>query len=199
MVGRWKSGAPIINAPTQDDPTMADGTAIVNAFEFDGDREGLKCPWAAHVRKAYPRNDVPGNTSPTQQQSDNAESETQTHRLMRRGIAFGPEVTEEEAMSGTSAGGDRTRGLLFMCYQTSLDNQFEFVQQSWADTVDFTQPGSGIDPIIGQSANSTRPFLGAAPFSGQAANKPSMQLRSFVHMQGGAYFFAPSINELKAI
>ena len=199
MVGRWKSGAPIINAPMQDDATIADGTAKVNAFEFNGDRTGLKCPWAAHVRKAYPRNDVLGNTTPSDDESNAAESKTQTHRLMRRGIAFGPEVTEDEAMSGTSAGGDQTRGLLFMCYQTSLDKQFEFVQQRWADTTDFTQPGSGIDPIIGQSANVLRPFLGAAPFSGVAANKPTMQLKGFVHMQGGAYFFVPSIKELKAI
>ena len=64
LVGRWKSGAPLELAPTEDDPTFADGTERVNDFEFDQDREGLTCPWAAHVRKAYPRNDVPGNTNP---------------------------------------------------------------------------------------------------------------------------------------
>ena len=199
MVGRWKSGAPLINAPLQDDPTKADGTAVVNDFEFDGDRNGLKCPWAAHVRKAYPRNDVPGNTTPTQQQTDDAESNTQTHRLMRRGIAFGPELTEDEAMSGTSAGGPNTRGLLFICYVTSLDNQFEFVQQSWADNAGFSQPGSGIDPIIGQSSSALRPFLGAAPVTNDAANKPSMTLRGFVNMEGGEYFFSPAISLLKTL
>lgn len=64
LVGRWKSGAPLELAPTQDDLSKADDTEDVNNFEFGDDRLGLKCPWAAHIRKAYPRDDVPGNTSP---------------------------------------------------------------------------------------------------------------------------------------
>lgn len=58
MVGRWKSGAALLNAPTADDPEFAEGTPLVNGFEFGDDREGLVCPWAAHVRKVYPRDDV---------------------------------------------------------------------------------------------------------------------------------------------
>ena len=199
MVGRWKSGAPLILAPTADDPTKADGTDQVNNFEFDGDRGGVQCPWAAHVRKAYPRNDVPGNTAPTPAQTDDAESETQTHRMMRRGIAFGPELTEDEAFSGTSAGDANTRGLLFKCYVTSIQDQFEFVQDQWVNAAGFSQSGAGVDPIIGQSAAASRPFRGAAPFTNNAANKPSMNLKGFVQMQGGEYFFAPSISLLKLL
>ena len=112
---------------------------------------------------------------------------------MRRGIAFGPEVTEEEAMSGKS--GDAFRGLLFKCYVTSLENQFEFVQHSWCNEKDFSQNTSGIDPIIGQTPSGTaRPFLGAAPHTGDASNKPLIpNLGLFVELHGGAYFFAPSI------
>ncbi len=119
--------------------------------------------------------------------------------MLRRGIAFGPELTEQEAMQQKSAGGDQTRGLLFLCYVTSLAGQFEFVQQQWCDNTDFSQPGSGIDPIIGQSPNPVRPFLGAAPFSGSADNKPLLQLNGFVHLEGGAYFFAPSIKQMRAL
>lgn len=196
MVGRWKSGAALINAPTQDDFSIADGTENVNAFEFGDDRMGLKCPWAAHIRKAYPRDDLRHSTQPADDEVKKAEAFTQTHRMLRRGIAFGPEVTESEALSQRSAGGDKTRGLLFMCYVTSIENQFEFVQQQWCDAADFSQPGSGIDPIIGQSAQPLRPWLGAAPVSQNAADKPALQLRSFVQMEGGGYFFAPSIAEL---
>jgi Dyp-type peroxidase family len=199
MVGRWKSGAPLILAPTADDPTKADGTDQVNDFEFDNDRDGVKCPWAAHIRKAYPRNDVPGNTTPTEAETEHAESETQTHRMMRRGIAFGPELTDDEALSGVSAGGSNTRGLLFKCYVTSIENQFEFVQDQWVNAAGFSQSGAGVDPIIGQSNAAARPFQGAAPFTGIVANKPSMNLKSFVHMQGGEYFFAPSISLLKLL
>lgn len=195
MVGRWKSGAPIILAPTADDPSLADGTFDVNNFEFAGDRQGFVCPWAAHVRKAYPRNDVPGNTAPTDAQADAAEAFTQSHRMMRRGIAFGPELTESEAKAGHSSSSHQ-RGLLFKCYVTSIADQFEFVQQSWADNPGFSQPGSGIDPIIGQAAQ-PRPFLGAAPTSKNAGQKPHLAFREFVLMQGGEYFFAPAISAVK--
>lgn len=199
MIGRWKSGAPLILAPTADDPTKAEGTDQVNNFEFGGDPEGLSCPWGAHVRKAYPRTDVPGNTTPTQAQSDMAEQDTQTHRMMRRGIAFGPELTEDEALVGASAGGVKTRGLLFKCYVTSIQDQFEFVQKQWVNAAGFSEAGAGVDPIIGQSAAPTRPFRGAAPISHVTANKPSMDLKSFVHMQGGEYFFAPSIPAMRLL
>lgn len=191
MVGRWKSGAPIILAPTKDDPEFAEDQPRTNDFEFDGDRGGLVCPWAGHVRKAYPRNDVRHNTTPSEQETDAAEAFTQTHRMLRRGIAFGPELTEHEARTGESAA-KHPRGLLFKCYVTSVVDQFEFVQQSWVDADDFSQVGAGFDAIIGQGPQ-PKPWLGAAPFSKAAGNKPSLSFNDFVEMQGGEYFFAPSI------
>jgi Dyp-type peroxidase family len=200
LVGRWTSGAPLELTPTQDDPIFADGTIDVSNFEFGDDREGVRCPWAAHIRKAYPRNDVPGDTDPKKSEDiDKAEAFTQAHRMLRRGIAFGPEVTEHEALDGQSRQGDHTRGLLFKCYVTSIEDQFEFVQQSWCNNVNFSQPNSGIDPIIGQApAGTARPFLGAAPNTEDPANKPQiLNLGFFVELQGGAYFFAPSIPAIK--
>jgi len=46
---------------------------------------------------------------------------------MRRGIPFGPEVTPEEQTSGTTQQG---RGLLFACYQASIEDAFQFIQKS---------------------------------------------------------------------
>lgn len=200
LVGRWRSGAPLELAPTADNPAFADGTPDVNNFEFGDDREGVKCPWAAHIRKAYPRNDVPGNTNPNPDEVDGSESFTQTHRMLRRGIAFGSEVTEEEAFAGQSGGGLLARGLLFKCYVTSLEDQFEFVQQSWCNNVNFSQPGSGIDPIIGQTPpGAPRPFICGAPISENPANRPTISnLGLFVEMEGGAYFFAPSLSAIRS-
>lgn len=200
MVGRWKSGAALLNAPTADDPQFAEGTPLVNDFEFGEDREGLICPWAAHVRKVYPRDDVPGNTSPTltPEEIDAAEASTQTHRMMRRGIAFGPELTVKEAKAGVSDGA-HARGLLFKCYVTSLESQFEFVQEQWVNSEDFSQPGAGIDPIIGQSPVDPAPFLGAAPNSEDTTRKPQLTIGRFVTMEGGEYFFAPSIPAIKGL
>ena len=200
LVGRWKSGAALINAPTEDDRSKGDNTLDANKFEFGDDRMGLVCPWAAHVRKAYPRDDVRHDVnSPDEKAVAKAEAFTQTRRMLRRGIAFGPELTEQEALSGVSAGGSKTRGLLFKCYVTSIDDQFEFVQQSWCNASDFSQETSGVDPIIGQSASVSRPFKGAAPISKDPSKKPDLSLKSFVHMEGGAYFFSPSITSLRSL
>lgn len=197
LVGRWKSGAPLELAPTADDHSVADGTERVNDFEFGDDRMGVKCPWGAHIRKAYPRDDVRHDVNPAEDAVGRAEAFTQTHRMLRRGISFGPELTEEEALEQRSAGGGKARGLLFKCYVTSIEQQFEFVQQQWCNAGDFPQPETGIDAIIGQSAAQKRPFLGAAPFSGDPAKKPLFTLKRFVNMEGGAYFFAPSIPALR--
>ena len=114
---------------------------------------------------------------------------------MRRGIAFGGEVTETEALSGTTT---QDRGLLFACYVTDIEDQFEFVQRFWVNAPDFVQPGAGVDPLIGQGGDPL-PFLGAAPFSKTAANKPAIDFGRFVHMTGGEYFFAPSISALRSM
>jgi Dyp-type peroxidase family len=204
MVGRWKSGAAIINAPTADDPQVAEGTPRENDFEFGGDRHGLSCPWAAHVRKVYPRDDVRHDADVTEDTPEGkakilaSEAFTQTHRMLRRGIAFGPELTEKEAMSQHSDPA-HPRGLLFKCYVTSLEDQFEFVQQAWVNSADFSQVGSGVDPIIGQAVAEPAPFLGAAPFSKNEAKKPKLSMGRFVNMDGGEYFFAPSLPAVKGL
>lgn len=197
VVGRWKSGAAIINAPHADDPSLGDGTPLVNAFEFGGDRTGVLCPWAAHILKAYPRDDVFHDIDPDEAHADKAEAFTQTHRMLRRGIAYGPELSEAEALAGKSDP-TKERGLMFLCYVTSIENQFEFVQQNWVDTGDFSQVDSGIDPIIGQTKQ--RPFLGAAPISQDSSNKPMFTgFLPWVTMQGGAYLFAPSLSQMKLL
>lgn len=196
MVGRWKSGAPLELSPVKDDLSLAEGTPRENDFEFGDDREGVRCPWAAHVRKTYPRDDVRHDTTPTELEVAHAEAFTQTHRMMRRGITFGPELSHAEALSGHTT---QQRGLLFKCYVTSIAEQFEFVQQAWIDAPDFVQPGSGIDPIIGQPSTGTHAFLGAAPFSEDPTNKPALSVAHFVTMQGGEYFFAPSLEAIQSL
>jgi Dyp-type peroxidase family len=196
LVGRWKSGAPVELSPVKDDLSLAEGTPRENDFEFGDDREGVRCPWAAHVRKAYPRDDVRHSTTPAELDVAHAEAFTQTHRMMRRGIAFGPELSHAEALSGHTT---QQRGLLFLCYVTSIAEQFEFVQQAWVDSADFSQVGSGVDPIIGQPHTGTLPFLGAAPFSENPANKPQLDVAHFVKMEGGDYFFAPALDAIQSL
>lgn len=195
LVGRWKSGAPLINAPDVDDLAVAEGTPGALDFEFGDDRHGLICPYAAHIRKAYARDDVPGNTSPTPDEVEAAEAATQNHRMMRRGIAFGPELTYDEALSGTTT---KKRGLLFVCYVTNIAEQFEYVQKLRFNSPDFVQPGAGVDAVIGQSDTSgPLPFVAATP--GGTNKKPRLLLDRFVHMEGGEYFFAPSLSSIRRL
>lgn len=48
---------------------------------------------------------------------------------MRQGIPFGPEVSDEECRSGKTAKGVH-RGLAFVCYQSVINNGFQFIQES---------------------------------------------------------------------
>ena len=48
-------------------------------------------------------------------------------RIMRSGIPYGPEVTEEEQENHKT---EYVRGLAFVCYQTDIANGFRFIQHS---------------------------------------------------------------------
>jgi Dyp-type peroxidase family len=116
MVGRWKSGTPIELAALQDDPTIGADPQQNNNFNFSKDPDQSRCPFAGHIRKTNPRADL-----------DSVTNGLTPHRIIRRGIAFGPEVTQEESDSGTTS---QSRGLLFVCYQSALANGFQFIQKS---------------------------------------------------------------------
>jgi len=195
LVGRWKSGAPLINAPHADDPAVAAGTRGSLDFEFGGDRYGLLCPWSAHIRKVYSRDDVRGHIGPRHDEVKAAEAETQRHRMIRRGITYGPELTADEASSGKTA---EERGLLFVCYVTNIAEQFEYVQKERVNNPNFVQPDAGVDAIIGQGDTAgPLPFTAAMPFID--GEKPEFEFERFVHMEGGEYFFAPSLTAIRGL
>ncbi|KAI9046400.1 hypothetical protein LZ554_009576 [Drepanopeziza brunnea f. sp. 'monogermtubi'] len=51
---------------------------------------------------------------------------TEPNRILRRGIQYGPEVTDEEiASDANSEDPSLERGLLFVCYQSSFKNGFQ--------------------------------------------------------------------------
>jgi Dyp-type peroxidase family len=198
LVGRYKSGCPLERTPDEPaaldpqvaDPSIADPSLLddakINNFEYDRDPEGALVPRAAHIRKVYPRNEqTPGG----------GEADTQTHRLLRRGIAFG-QPYDPGAPSGSPQAGDATfphdRGLLFLCYQRSLEDQFEFVQRLWVNNPNFPQPGDGQDPIIAQAAE-------PRTFRAPGLREPQLSLPQFVTTTGGEYFFTPSISALEKL
>ncbi len=205
FVGRWASGAPIENAPAQDNPALAED---VN-FEFESkDPQALRCPFAGHIRKAYPRD--------TERAPFINESATQTHRLLRRGIPFGQPLASgcpvhpsrllaslanllaELLAYGRNQRVERDRGLLFLAYQTSIERQFEFVTNLWVNNPNFPDPGSGHDPILGQSQDPTTRDRTVVLQAADPANNATLKLPTdWVIPTGGGYFFAPSITGIQ--
>jgi len=231
LVGRWKSGAPIMRAADQDNPPLADNDCANNHFEFQkasqqipaqpapsalcvdedekfkqspGDAAGAICPFAAHIRKTYPRDDT-GSLD-----ASIGEVSTQTRRLLRRGIPYGdPYFPPKDEDKSVDYG---HRGLVFAAYQTSIVEQFEFVQGSWANNVDFKDKRedgaivSGHDIIIGQTndgqgagANGHRERrcrLTLKDADGNLVNQEVIAPTDWVIPTGGGYFFSPSIDAL---
>jgi Dyp-type peroxidase family len=193
MVGRWKSGAPVELAPLRDDPRLGIDKERNNDFEFGDDPEQRRCPYAGHIRKLYPRDDT------------GKESEVQRHRIIRAGIPFGPEVESGETTTRHS------RGLMFVCYQTSIERQFEFIQRKYANNPDFVggkrRAGGGelvtpgFDPIVGQAEGG-----GVRTMDEPYPNYPARSRRTtltipkqFVKLTAAAYFFMPSITALRTV
>jgi Dyp-type peroxidase family len=193
LVGRYASGAPLeplkdnpitgVGEPNAGDPAIDHPEILdfprINNFEYGADEDGGHVPRAAHIRKAYPRDqDIPG------------EAETQTHRILRRGIAYGKSYDPDSARGAA----DDDRGLLFLCYQTSIQQQFEFVQSQWVNNPAFPHAGDGHDPIISQKNEEKSITI---PLAAQPAHITFMQ--RWVTTTGGEYFFQPSLGGLTTL
>jgi Dyp-type peroxidase family len=175
LVGRWRSGVPVVVEPSAD-PRSGPDLSTDNDFDYSNDLNGANAPLCAHIRKMNPRaGTVPGADAVGQR------------RILRRGIAFGEPF---DPAAGKDHGPDAPRGLIFACYQTSIGEQFEFLQQSWANEADFPAAGSGPDPVIGPDGAGTI-ASGSGP--------QSVSFGRFVQVQGALYAFTPPIPTLQIL
>ncbi|KAF8755087.1 hypothetical protein RHS01_05361 [Rhizoctonia solani] len=155
--------APIQLAPTHDDPKLAKDPQRNNDFVYPqapGDEGQTECPYAAHIRKTNPRNDLDFlETNP-----DRPVNAVQKSSILRAGIPYGPEVTLSEKLEQFT---EFARGLAFVSYQSSLAKGFQFIQKSWANAPNFPPAAqkeveAGFDPIIGQKNGQSRETLGTS-------------------------------------
>lgn len=179
LVGRFEDGTPVV---LRNRGGM--GAPISNNFNYAADPAGLRCPVHAHIRKTNPRG-AGGFEEPKHEK---------LHLMPRRGITYGE---REPGMADRPEGGV---GLLFMCYQASLETQFEFMQSVWANNPTFPAGASGaLDPVIGQGINP--PGSQQCPVHWGDASSPTRaaDFAGFVTMKGGEYFFAPVISSLRTL
>jgi len=201
IVGRWPSGAPLVRSPTQDDRAAAG--ELANAFAYGDDNarfgvppdsDGVRCPVAAHVRKVNPRDE---NTD------IGSAAATLTKRILRRGIPYGLPF-EHAPDDGTD------RGLLFMSYQTSIPDQFEFLATRWMNRPDLPRnpsdhpEGLGYDMVLGQEQDARlRTAYLRFPDAGGLADveigNAGLAVQDWVAATGGGYFFAPSISAMRTV
>lgn len=207
LVGRWPSGAPFLRTPLKDDLDLAKADGANNAFGFiepapgpvDGfpaavvDPFGRVCPQAAHIRKVNPRDLATDQGPPTT---------TLVHRMLRRGIPYGAPLpfgaTDDPAQSD--------RGLIFLSYQASIREQFEFVAASWMNdrakpTPQLPPSDSGFDMIVGQNPNTTEAgnrFCLLGKTKVRVSTDEQIESR-WVTATGGGYFFAPSRTAIKLV
>jgi Dyp-type peroxidase family len=171
LVGRFKDGTPLTLKP------KPGGGPVANDFTFDGD-DGSKCPFAGHVRKTNPR------------------SFGREVLMARRGQTYGERTDEPWDDSPPENRPSGEVGLLFMAFNSSLLDQFEFTQQSWANNPNFEVEATGHDPVIGQGERDIKVTFPKA-WGKPEMSGPQAQVAQTVTMKGGEYFFAPSLAYLR--
>jgi Dyp-type peroxidase family len=179
IVGRFENGTPVVHSGS----AIPQPDFAPNDFNYDKDPDGRRCPFHAHIRKVNPR-----------------QTNGPRPLIVRRGITY-DERTEESKSNPSCEKWPSTRvGLLFMCYQKNVRENFEFIQREWVNNPDFPKKGTGSDPIIGRARP---PEAGQQKWptgwGEQDQHQESFSFRGVVSLKGGEYFFAPSIYFLRTI
>jgi hypothetical protein len=202
MCGRWRDGTPLVVSPDKEDKSLGEpSTKNFNFTNFDyltpspnqqGDQSsdalGLKCPYAAHIRRANPRDDI--NVTDN---NDNA----QTHRILRRSSPYGP-VYDPSEKSGIQ------RGLVGLFIGAVLNFQFRFVSRLWLESGGFRNPDespnqSGVDPLFGPQVADTNPGDSVFAYNVNNTYQEVQNLTRFIRTDGSLYLFLPGIAGLKSI
>jgi deferrochelatase/peroxidase EfeB len=193
ICGRWRNGVPLALSPDTDSPAGGIPLEKLNDYEYvnadgSGDPKGLRCPVGAHMRRINPRGQpVTGQGQPG--------GSNNTHRLIRRGMPYGPNFDPKLPYDGIE------RGLLGYFINSSIENQYEFVLGHWVNDSEFAgsvrlNPKSK-DPMIGTQDPAESIFV--IP---QANGAPPIKVTgfsTFVTTKAAAYCFLPSITALKFV
>ena len=172
LMGRWRSGAPLVLAPQKDDPALGADLQRTNDFDYGTmDPYGYGCPVGSHIRRMNPR--------------DTADN-MQRHKMIRRGGTYGPPLPEDAPEDGVE------RGIAAFIGCASLVRQFEFAMNVWVNDPKFKDLGNERDPFIGTQDGTFDMTIPKRPI-----RKKIKGLPAFTTVRGGAYFFLPGIKALR--
>jgi Dyp-type peroxidase family len=171
LMGRWRSGAPLVLAPDKDDPALGADPQRNNDFTYKKDDPfGYAVPLGSHIRRMNPR-DTAHNMN--------------RRRMIRRGATYGPHLPDEAPEDG------RERGIAAFVVCASLIRQFEFAQNVWVNDKTFHELENERDPIGGYHDGTLEYKIPRRPIRRKITGLPS-----FTTLRGGAYFFLPGIRAL---
>ncbi|GAB3204678.1 Dyp-type peroxidase [Nocardia tengchongensis] len=172
LMGRWRSGAPLVLAPEADDPELGADMSRNNDFDYKQmDPHGYAVPLGSHMRRMNPRDTGVNMTR---------------HRMIRRGATYGPQLPEGVPDDGA----DRGIAAFILC--ASLVRQFEFAQNVWVNDTTFHELGNERDPIIGNQDGTLEYKIPKRPIRKTIKGMPA-----FTTVAGGAYFFLPGLRALR--
>jgi len=178
LVGRWRSGAPLVLAPDADNPELGADPHRNNDFDYANDPRGRQAPFGCHIRRMNPR-----DTKLTRL------TDVKLHRLIRRGTTYGPPY-DRNALS--EADDEVDRGAIFLFISAKAMATIEFLQQEWINDGNFIGIGDERDPIIGLQQEGATFTIPKDP-----VRKLVRGIETFNVLRGGEYFFMPSISALK--
>lgn len=181
MIGRWRSGAPLMLAPDADRPEIGTDLQRMNDFLYANDRKGndphgLRCPLGAHIRRMNPRDTELA-----------VMTDVKLHRLIRHGTAYGPPLPD-----GVFEDDGEARGIFFIFLSATAPDTYEFLKQDWINDGNFLGLGKERDPIAGSHGDGGQFTIPMRPL-----RKKIPMLESFTRTLGGEYAFMPSLSALK--
>ena len=176
IVGRWRDGTPLALSPAHPDPEIVRDPRRINNFRYGGDPDGMRCPLGAHIRRTNPRDALGWGGQLSRR-----------HRVVRRGMPYGPPLAADADDDGVE------RGLIFACYQSSLERGFETVQRAWVIDGNAFSLGADKDVLLSDADEQ-----GKMTIQGRPPYFLAPQTR-LVTTRGGEYLFQPGIAALSAL
>ncbi len=201
IMGRFRDGTSV---SLSDKAQAPNGEFPINDFYYSkihksnshsdvSDEKGIRCPFAAHARKANPRNDA------------------EAVFIIRRGVLYDDRKNATDSTDWVSWKDTNNPppkndvGLLFMSFQSSLEKQFEHILNDWLLSVNSGEQATGVDLLMAPEAS--RKFSSAwylpTQWGDENPDKKILftheEIKPCIHFKGGAYFFAPSISFLQNV